>query len=137
MLLLFTIRKSGFFYQLLRISFAAFISFKYLAQGDAISKSLSPDNWLSISKYLYYGAVASLSSLMLICTLDSEIGIKTKVNCSFCLVMGTAITVAIGLSPTVYASGQRILYFSEIFFIIFICSVIGDVKNSVIYDSCQ
>ncbi|WP_336792241.1 DUF6056 family protein [Pantoea anthophila] len=131
LILLVTINKSGWIFRALRASFAFFILSKMVILNAEVTQQLSPQNWLSNIKYIYFSIVVAHVSLMLICTLESGVPLKIKTICAFCLIMGAAITVAIGLSPTVYASGERILYLSEIFIIIFICSLIPEVKRSI------
>jgi hypothetical protein len=127
--LIITMKKTGYIYHAMRATFAAFISFKYVLANQYISQPLSPENWLSTLKYLSYGAVIVHACLIVICILESEINLAIKRNCVFSIIMGAAVTVAIGLSPTVYASGERILYFSEMLMILFICSLIPELKK--------
>ncbi|KAA5974845.1 MULTISPECIES: DUF6056 family protein [unclassified Pantoea] len=130
LILLVTINKSGWVFRALRASFAIFILSKLVILNSEVTQQLSPQNWLSNIKYIYFSIAAAHASLMLICTLESGMPLKIKTICAFCLIMGAAITVAIGLSPTVYASSQRVIFFSEISMVIFICSGLAGVRHT-------
>jgi hypothetical protein len=51
----------------------------------------------------------------------------------FALSCGTIAVVALGFSPTVYASGLRILYIFDVMLILYICQIINSILVETFY----
>ncbi|PLR53401.1 hypothetical protein CYR34_02085 [Chimaeribacter arupi] len=86
----------------------------------------SPDNWS-----LYYSYTSFAFTLLSICSM-LWIALKESGNgytAFLGLFLSVLVTVAIGMSPTVYESGQRILFIFDVGLIIFSCDMLSRITQ--------
>lgn len=88
----------------------------------------SPVNWS-----LFYSYTSFAFSLLTICSM-LWMSLKDNANGAtafIALAVATIVTVAIGMSPTVYESGQRVLFVFDIGLIIYICDMVSRIVKSM------
>ena len=89
--------------------------------GFPVLKEISSDNWLSVTKYLSYFYMLVLFSLIG----NIFISMKKGWLIAFIFFMAIALTIVVGLSPSIYGSGSRILFLfnvSVVLAIVFLAS---------------
>ena len=87
--------------------------------------TIEPNNWNEISIYTsYFFSLASIASMLWFCL---EKNIESYIGFVF-LSLSLLVTVAVGISPTVYASEQRILFLFDISLVAFTCCML---RNSL------
>lgn len=96
---------------------------KYMAQIFTIE----PNNWNEISIYTsWFFSLASITSMLWFCLEDN---IESYICFAF-FALSLLVTIAVGMSPTVYASEQRILFLFDISLVAFTCYMIKGMFNT-------
>jgi hypothetical protein len=91
---------------------------------------LSSTNWWFFSSYtsIAYSFI-TISALLYVSATKIEIN-KIALISFISILLGTLVTLAIGLSPTIYASGQRILFVLDVSMIIYIFCLVRHLCTS-------
>ncbi|WKZ93628.1 hypothetical protein P0E69_06955 [Chimaeribacter arupi] len=111
---------------ILALSLAFFITLPLYSVGKANYLNgvfqFSPENWS-----LYYSYTSFAFTLLSICSMLWTSLKGNGYTAFLALSLATLVTAAIGMSPTVYESGQRVLFVFDVGLIIFSCAMISRV----------
>lgn len=81
-------------------------------------------NFSSISNYITFSFYSVLLAVMSIGSIEDNEG-ERDYSAALCLILGTLLTIAIGMSPTAYASSSRVLYTISICMILYTLFLFG------------
>lgn len=91
---------------------------------------IGPDSWYRYEVFYSYTLTILLYGMLISCSLYVSDSIEELVSLVGSLCLSVALVMAVSFSPTVYASGSRILYISDILLVIYSCLLLGKLLGS-------
>lgn len=109
--------KFGLFYLIfikLVICYFFYYSLLFFCEGNFLYEKLGPVNWGGVKKYVEYFFMFLLFSYLFVLLISLEGGYLVAIYFASAIFL----TIAIGFSPTIYASGERIFFLFNISFVV-------------------